>query len=289
MVNRVKVPATTSVLQDSGAFSDGPGQRLSIEAALERQLQHATQYGYASQVTHRASYDLLIDEKWIEGYRYKQRWSELDAQQAVEETVRAAAYIATHRQGVGAILSVQGVSPRQYLTCAQKIVPLLETGDILGLGGWCILGKMRSLLPVFLETMRIVLPFLSREGVTWVHVWGVCWYPALEILVWLAAQHGIRVSVDSAHPSIHPVQGQWGYAHWRDRSYVRPPIQETCRHHDFVHCHSCRGLERIRHVATTATWLATLPVKRPVSVDRPQQISLFGDTLSFTHENQETR
>lgn len=137
MVNRVKVPDKTLVIQDSCAFSDGPGQRLSIEAALDRQLVHAETYGYAAQVTHRASYDLLIDEKWHAGRRHKQRWSELEAQDAVAETVDAAAYLAKHRQGTGAVLSVQGVSPRQYLECAQRIVSLLEPGDILGLGGWC--------------------------------------------------------------------------------------------------------------------------------------------------------
>ena len=102
MVNRVRIPASTLVLQDSGAFSDGPGQRLSIEAAFDRQVIHAHTYGYAEQVTHRASYDLLIDEKWENGRRHKERWSELDAQDAIAETVRAAAYLASHRQGRGA-------------------------------------------------------------------------------------------------------------------------------------------------------------------------------------------
>lgn len=274
-VNRVRVPATTLVLQDSGAFSDGPGQRLSIEAALERQLAHAATYGYTAQVTHRASYDLLIDEKWENGRRHKERWSELDAQDAVAETVRAAAYLAAHRQGVSTILSVQGVSAKQYLTCAQSIVPLLVPGDILGLGGWCILGKIRSLLPVFAETMAFLMPFLGQEGVEWVHVWGVCWTPALEILTWYAAQHGIKVSVDSAHPSLHPVQGQWGYGPWRLKNYVRPRVYETCRSHQFHQCERCRGLERIRHVEATGTWLAQFPVRSPAFFKKPRQLSLM--------------
>src|SRR5579859_363684 len=95
--NRVTVPSGTEVIQDSGAFSDGIDQRLSLEAALERQLAHAQQYSYASQVTHRASYDLLIDEKWEGGMRYKARWSERDAQEAVAVTVKAAAYLSAHR------------------------------------------------------------------------------------------------------------------------------------------------------------------------------------------------
>jgi hypothetical protein len=274
-INRVQVPTATLVIQDSGAFSDGPGQRLSIEAAYERQLIHADTYGYAAQVTHRASYDLLIDEKWFAGQRFKARWSEQDAEDAVAETVRAAAYLAAHRQGTSAILSVQGVSTRQYLTCAQRIVPFLAAGDILGLGGFCILGKIHSLLPVFAQTMTGLLPFLRREGVSWVHLWGVCWPAALEILSWLAVQYDIKVSVDSAHPSLHPVQGQWGYGPWRVKGYVQPQVQETCRQHQFDQCNRCRGLERIRHVAATSTWLARFPVQTPVLLKRPQQLALI--------------
>jgi hypothetical protein len=275
MVNRVRVPGDTLVIQDSGAFSDGPGQRLSIEAALDRQLQHAETYGYAAQVTHRASYDLLIDEKWNDGFRHKERWSELDAQDAVAETVRAAAHLTHHRQGVGAVLSAQGVSAKQYLACAQQVVPLLEPGDILGLGGWCILGKIRSLLAVFSETMTLLMPFLGRESVKQVHLWGVCWSPALEVIAWHAAQQGIAVSVDSAHPSLHPVQGQWGYAEWRRKNYLRPQVHDTCRRHEFDQCSQCRGLERIRHVEETGAWLARFPVRYPAYLKKPSQMALF--------------
>ncbi|GHO44115.1 hypothetical protein [Ktedonospora formicarum] len=53
---------------------------------------------------------------------------------------------------------------------------LLEDGDVFGLGGWRITGKLPAqILPVFRETMRLVTPFLGREGVKRVHVWGVCY------------------------------------------------------------------------------------------------------------------
>lgn len=274
-VNSVRVPAGCQIIQDSGAFSDGPGQRLCIEAALDRQIQHAETYGYAAQVTHRASYDLLIDEKWAGGHRHKERWSELDAQDAVAETIRAAAYLARYRRGISAILSIQGVSAKQYLACAQQVVPLVEADDILGLGGWCILGKRRSLFPIFCDTMALLFPFLGREGIKWVHLWGSCWWMALEVIVWYAAQYGIKVSVDSAHPSFHPAQGQWGYAHWRDPSYQLPPVLDSCRQHAFEQCKGCRGLERIRHVAATAHWLNRFPVCYPNSLKKPRQLSLL--------------
>lgn len=260
-VNRVVVPAGTQVLQDSGAFSDGPAHRLSMEEALDRQRLHAQTFGYAAQVTYRASYDVLIDEKWMEGTRYKVRWSEQDAHEAVDRTVQAAAYLARHREGVKVVLSAQGVSPEQYLRCAQRIVPYLEAGDIFGLGGWCILGKRPSLLPLFRATMQLVIPFLAREQVEWVHVWGSCYAPALHDLLWLTTACGMHLSTDSVHPSTHPVFGQWGYADWRDNTYVQPPILDSCRQHAFDGCVGCRGLERARHVAATRRWLASFSMK----------------------------
>jgi hypothetical protein len=92
-VNRVTVPLDTAVLQDSGAFSDGPGRRLNFEEALERQIAHAERFKYADRIAYRASYDLLIDEKWEGGKRHKARWTEQNAEEAVEETVAAARYL----------------------------------------------------------------------------------------------------------------------------------------------------------------------------------------------------
>ncbi len=242
-VNYVRIPPGTAVIQDSGAFSDGPRQRLSVEEALERQIAHAERFGYASQLTHRASYDLLIDEKWEGGLRYKARWSEEDAARACQLTVKAASYLSRHRYGLGAILSAQGVSAKQYLLCAEHIVPSLQEGDIFGLGGWCITGKFpRHCLPVFRETMQQVIPFLSREGVKRVHVWGVCYAQALGELLWLCDQYGLVLSTDSAGPALRPALGRWGYASWSDPSYRKPPNETLGRH-------------RKLHVYLTRRWL----------------------------------
>ncbi len=243
--NYVRVPNTCQVIQDSGAFSDGPKHRLSVEEALERQLAHAERFGYAAQVTHRASYDLLIDEKWIGGMRYKARWSESDAELAVRLTVRAAAYMTAHRSGTGAILSAQGVSAQQYLKCCQQIMPYLQAGDLFGLGGWCITGKFpHQFLPVFRETMHSVIPFLAREGVKRVHLWGVCYAPALGELLALCDGWGIALSTDSASPSSRPAFGRWGYSSWSDPMYThrKPPTTELGRH-------------RKLHVYLTRRWL----------------------------------
>lgn len=233
---------------------------MSLEAALERQLAHAQRYGYAHQVTHRASYDLLIDEKWEGGIRHKARWSEHDAQDAVALTIQAAAYLSSHRGEVRAILSAQGVTAQQYLHCAQQIVPLLEEGDLFGCGGWCVTGLYPAqMMPVFRETMRLLIPFLGREQVKQVHLWGVCYAPALRELLWLCDEWGISLSTDSSGPSRKPAMGEWGYAEWRDPTYERPPVET-------------RGLERARHVQATRDWLAAFR-KTPHYVEpRPLQL-----------------
>ncbi|MBO0796762.1 MAG: hypothetical protein J2P36_38265 [Ktedonobacteraceae bacterium] len=226
-------------------------------------MAHAEHNGYASAITHRASYDLLIDEKWERGRRYKARWSELDAAIAVETTVRAAAYLTHHRAGVKLIVSAQGVSARQYLQCAQQIMPLLEPGDLFGLGGWCITGKLPAqILPVFRETMRLVIPFLGREGVKQVHIWGVCFAKALGELLWLCDEWGMALSTDSTGPSIKPAMGEWGYAEWRDPLYQRPAP-------------AIRGLERARHVQATRDWLASFRSTPHYIEPRPMQLRLF--------------
>lgn len=266
--NCVQVPAGVEVIQDSGAFSDKLDWRLGFQAALERQIEHAETFGYASQITHRASYDVLIDEKWEGNTRYKERWSEQDGVEAANITVEAARYLTHHRMGLKLILSAQGVTAQQYLACTKEIVPLLEPGDVFGLGGFCIIGvKPKQMMPVFRQTIQDVIPFLGREGVKRVHIWGVCYGPALGELLWLCDQWQIALSTDSAGPSIKPARGEWGYAEWIDRSYERPPA-------------GIRGQERARHVEATRAWLTAFrqtphyaPPRR--AVPQPVQHFLF--------------
>ena len=248
-VNEARLsPWTVAVIQDSGAFCDTPGSRLTFDLALRRQIEHADLRGYADRVTHRASYDQLIDEKWSSttGRRYKSRWSEEDAWDACVTTIQAAKFLSAHREGLRCILSAQGVTPAQYLKCAQGILPYLQPGDFFGLGGFCVLGlSPRRFHPVFREIIHQLVPFLAQEGIAHIHLWGCIYAPALGELLYLCDRYGITLSTDSVGPSLHPVFGEWGYASWRDPHYQRPSGALLAHH-------------RQLHTALTRCWLAHL-------------------------------
>jgi hypothetical protein len=269
IATRVNVPFGTQVLQDSGAFCDGLGDRLTFEQALDRQIAHAHRNSYAPQVTHRASYDLLIDEVWTNENRMRRRWSIANAETAVKETISAARFLADQNDGVGHTLSAQGVDAFQYLECVQEIVPLLRQDDILGLGGWCPLGRLPAIMmPVFRETICLVIPWAASHGVKRIHIWGVLYAPAIGELQWLCDQHNITVSTDSAGPVVKPTMGKWGYMGWTKRNYQRADT-------------NVRGLHQALHVQLVRCWLQCLrqtkyyrePILKPSRVY--QQLSLL--------------
>jgi hypothetical protein len=318
----VAVPREAIVRQDSGAFSYAclndeersvfaiQENRLSFREALEQQERHAEALGYADQIEARASYDVLIDETWSQDEfgiltRKKQRWSESTAEEAVKITVAAAAYLGKHRNGIPCIMSAQGVTPQQYLRCSQQVVRHMQAEDIFGLGGWCILGRRRSLLPMFRETMHLVIPFLGKEGVKQVHLWGCLWGPAIGELLYLCDQYQIVVAVDSVGPTTRPVirddkngiYSSWGYSSWHDSKYPVPPILDSCKQLDLFGkkaptCGAgtrCRGLERARHVEATREWLAQFRSREPqyyrsseIKTKTPdhQQLSLFTEGIA---------
>lgn len=194
-------------LLDSGAFSDPPERRLDPVAALDRQLSWEENTSKIWDAPWQAeavvSYDLLIDEKWTAGRRRKERWTVAEADQAVRVTVEAAAYLAAQRQRIaprGLMLACQGVDATQYEECVRGVLLHARPGDILGLGGWCVLGLMRSWLPEFWATLRRCLPLIARSGINRVHIFGVLWPKALGGLLWLADQLGLAVSTDSSAP-----------------------------------------------------------------------------------------
>lgn len=244
--NRVWVhPETIDVIQDSAAFQDtGNDQRLDFGAALARQQYHAEKYKYADKRSYIATYDWLIDEMYLDGARVKKRWSENAAATAVSETINAAHYYNRNRVGVPLVISAQGVTPSQYFKCVKRLMPAFRSGDMLGLGGWCVIGLYPSqLMPSFRETVKQVIPFAAKEGIKRVHIWGVMFAPALGYLLAYADMCGVQVSTDSSGMQTKPaIYGEYGYAEWRVQGYIKKPSRE-------------RGAERVRHVQDSLAWL----------------------------------
>lgn len=264
--NRVFVPDGVLVGQDSGAFQDSWGDRLSFQQALDRQRRHAAKYNYADKIIWRVSYDLLIDEVWQDGQRTKKRWTVEKAKSAVAQTIAASAFLkANNSEDYPLCLSVQGVDATQYMGCAKEIIPMLDLSrDTLGLGGWCIIGKMpKIMLPVFRDTIQRLIPYAAKQGVKRLHIFGVIYPQALGELLWLCNQYGLELSTDSASPSTHPIWGEWGYGEWRNNDYQRAPVET-------------RGIERVKHVQLTRVWLENLHCtkwhKAPQFVPIPKDI-----------------
>jgi hypothetical protein len=208
-------PNTNDVIGylDSGAFSDSPRDRLSAEEALERQLsweiaasEKWARYSVCSsewQARAFVSYDLLIDEVWVGGKRHKRRWSLQQAERAVVETIANAQYLVGQRERLlprRLILSCQGVDAIQYRECMQEILSIAKPNDIIGFGGWCILGRFKSWMPEFWRTLWATLPLVATNGNRDVHIFGVLYRPVLGGLLWLADQCGLHVSTDSSAP-----------------------------------------------------------------------------------------
>lgn len=302
-VNGVYVPSSVKqVLLDSGAYSDTTFHRLSFDEALERQLAHAERFNYLSRVFRIVSYDVLVDEQTgITGERVKDRMTPDIARFAVDQTIKASYYLSSQREyitqrighNVSLVFSLQGSNPQQYLECAKAILPLVQRGDVIGLGGWCILGLHRKLIPMFHETMGELIPLLKQHHVQDIHIFGVCTHQVLGPLLyqcdhnqlgerWVSDnENRIHVSTDSVGPTTRMVKEypnkpgycSWGYGSWSNSMYPLAKVHDTCKVKDTSGnktptCsadNKCRGLERQRHVLATIDWLADFKQKEPAS------------------------
>lgn len=257
-------------LLDSGAFTDPPHKRLTFEAALGRQLAWE---GWAGRIWKLikpwaarkvVSYDLLIDEKWVEGERHKERWDIRTAEGAVAETIAAARYLSDQRERTGPrtlVLSCQGVDAFQYQECVAEVLKFARPSDWIGLGGWCILGMQQRWMKTFWPAMRSILPMIVRAGIRHIHIFGVLFQKALGGLRWLADQYKasdgsyqLSISTDSTAPMLACTWKNWkkagarhpywrdNVAWWKDRLanlrqtefYKEPPLLPAARQETFL-------------------------------------------------------
>ncbi len=212
-VNRNFTPEDAPLVEgllDSGAFTDVRKGRTTPQAALERQFaweaKASQMWGCPWQAAGFVSYDRLIDEKEVNGVRKKERWTVAEAKLAVRQTVQAARHLDSCRRQVEPrklVFGVQGVDHRQYASCTSEVLAYAKPHDVIGLGGWCILGLQRTWLPTFWASMHAAIPLIARAGIKHVHIFGVIWKPPLAGLLWLCDQFDVAVSTDSSAPALN--------------------------------------------------------------------------------------
>jgi hypothetical protein len=190
-----------NVLLDSGAFQDVKSdQRLSFEAALDRQLQLEQKEGFVSEMI--VSYDRLVDEKNDEQLgRIKQRVSYGDACQYVEETIDAAKFLVDQRNDLKPrelILSNQGVTVRQYVDCVKEILSFSSEQDVIGFGGFCITGRKPSLKKDYYAVLEESLPLVQAKGIRRLHLFGIGSFDILVRTHFLCRSFGIEPSYDTS-------------------------------------------------------------------------------------------
>jgi hypothetical protein len=214
MVNpnyRVTISRHAAAICDSGAFQDiDRHSRLAPWDALSRQLRFEEQLRWRHG-DHDWSFEAVViydqmqgvDEAIVNGKKVKQRGTIVTARQAVDETLRAAAYYATQRHRIqGALCFVgQGATPDQYVNqCVLPELDMMQPGDWFAFGGFCIIGRVRSLKPLFMETIDRVLPLLRRKGIDRAHLLGVCVADMVEYAAEAGRREGITMSNDSSAP-----------------------------------------------------------------------------------------
>lgn len=200
-----------SVLLDSGAFQDlHADQRLSSAAALDRQLAYEKKVGFESRFI--VSYDRIVDESpTVQGIRRKRRVGRKTSEEYVEETISAAKFLADHRKELRPrrlVLSNQGVTPEQYLGCLKEVLRFSEPKDVIGLGGFCIIGQVPRYTKDYFEVLETVLPRMKRRRIRRVHLFGIGVFKVLIRTHILCHRYGIIPSYDTASLEFNAVFGK---------------------------------------------------------------------------------
>lgn len=206
----VSVMEGTRLLIDSGAFQDvGEDTRLSFEDALKRQLALEERIGIQAEAI--VSYDRLVDEQLEDGKQIKRRATEEEGEACVRETIEAAKYLASQREGLAPrklILSCQGTTTEQYLRCIREVLQVARPGDIIGLGGFCIISKSKEAEAQFYEVIRKGFPLIASADIDRVHIFGVGIFRALIQAETVAKAHGITCSYDTSGYEVSAVFGK---------------------------------------------------------------------------------
>lgn len=205
------VNSDIDVLLDSGAFQDvSQDSRLSFEGALERQLNYEEKQRFISERI--VSYDRLVDEQLnSEGKQIKERVDWEKGEKYVEETINAAKFLADNRNELEPrklVLSNQGTNIQQYLDCIKEILSFSEPHDIIGFGGFCIVGQKPKLVPQYYKIISRAIPLIRKKGIKEVHLFGVGTIPILETTAQIAKRCGVNLNYDTSTYEFNGVMGR---------------------------------------------------------------------------------
>jgi hypothetical protein len=228
----VLVSPATLAMCDSGAFQDDgvsrprlqPWEALTRQLALEQRMSwHATGAPDGWRFESIVTYDQMfgVDECMVDGAKVKRRGTIETAQPAVDETLRAAAYYATQRHRIQGrvVFAAQGIDPDHYVdACVMPMLDVMRPGDWFAFGGFCIIGKVPSLKPLFYETVERVLPLLRRRGIPRAHILGVCVADAIRYADAAGKRHGVEMSTDSSSIEVNSIMGRvFDAGRWEQR------------------------------------------------------------------------
>lgn len=204
----------TKFIIDSGAFQDvGNRTRLKFNEALDRQLKFektVTNSGRVSEAI--VSYDRLVDEQMGDSGQFKERVSEEESKLYVEETIKAAEYLASRRKELKPrklILSCQGTSVEQYLYCLNEILKIASSKDIIGFGGFCIISRNKKYEKQFYDVISKGFPMIREKKITRVHIFGVGMFRPLIQADIYARLNGLKCSYDTSSSEINSVYGKF--------------------------------------------------------------------------------
>lgn len=196
---------------DSSSFQHIAKQRWFPWQALNRQLQYEEQLRWwlnepDFHFERVFIYDdpAGVDEAVVNGKKVKVRGTHETAAQAVKRTLEAAHYYATQRERIGKARIAwvgQGIDPEQYAACVAAQLEYMQSHDVFGFGGFCIIGRMPTrMMPVFAATLERIVPMVRETGVTRFHLLGVMYPPAVRLALDCAARYGCEVATDGSGP-----------------------------------------------------------------------------------------